>query len=115
MRTLKFKVVACAIRKEKHLARYGIAALDPYMLSLNVLVERFCFEIGDVADGGYIVAEKRNSTLDNELELAWLNLKISGTQFLQAVSIKQRISQLALRDKKLNLAGYSLLISLYLP
>jgi hypothetical protein len=108
MRDLDFKVVACAIRKEKHLGRYGIAALDPYMLSLNVLVERFCFEIGDAADGGYIVAEKRNPTLDNELELSWLNLKISGTQFLRAVSIKQRISQLVLRDKKLNLAGLQL-------
>lgn len=108
IRRLDFKVVACAIRKDKHLGRYGIAALDPYMLSLNVLVERFYFEIGDTADGGYIIAEKRNPTLDNELELAWLNLKISGTQFLQAVSIKERISQLALRDKKLNLAGLQL-------
>ncbi|KAF0109472.1 MAG: hypothetical protein FD149_2830 [Rhodospirillaceae bacterium] len=31
-----------------------------------------------------IVAEKRDPTLDRELDLAWLNLKIQGTRFLGA-------------------------------
>ena len=44
MKSLSYTVVACAIRKDEHLARYGLAALDPYMLSLDILVERFCFE-----------------------------------------------------------------------
>jgi hypothetical protein len=39
-------------------------------VSLNVLVERFCFEIGNQAGGGVIVAEKRDPTLDHQLELA---------------------------------------------
>lgn len=108
MQKLQYSVIACAIRKEDHLAKYGLAALDPYLLSLNVLVERFCFEIGEQFDGGQIIAEKRNPTLDNELELAWLNLKISGTKFLQAIEIKNRITQLVLRDKKQNLAGLQL-------
>jgi hypothetical protein len=46
MRGLRFQVVACVIRKNDHLQRYGVAALDPYMLSLDVLVERFCMDIG---------------------------------------------------------------------
>src|SRR5687768_7671634 len=75
---LDFTVVACAIRKDQHLARYGIAALDPYMLSLDVLVERFCFDLGTAPGAGVIVAEKRGATLDRQLELAWLNLKIQG-------------------------------------
>lgn len=49
MAGLQCQVVACAVRKDEHLARYGIAALDPYMLSLDILVERFCFEIGRMA------------------------------------------------------------------
>ena len=52
MAKLRYTVVACAIRKDEHLARYGVAALDPYLLSLDVLVERLCFDIGDVAGGG---------------------------------------------------------------
>jgi len=31
MRSLDFRVVACAIKKEAHLAAYGVAALDPYI------------------------------------------------------------------------------------
>jgi len=37
MRRLEYMVVACAIRKDEHLTRYGVAALDPYFLSLDIL------------------------------------------------------------------------------
>lgn len=108
MDELQYTVVACAIRKDRHLARYGVAALDPYLLSLDVLVERFCMEIGNVEGGGLIVAERRDPTLDHELELAWLNLKIQGTRYLRANQIERRILGLNLRDKKSNLAGLQL-------
>ena len=81
MRKLNYTVVACAICKDEHLSRYGVAALDPYLMSLDVLVERLCFEVGDMAGGGVIVAEKREPTLDRQLDVAWLNLKIKGTAF----------------------------------
>ncbi|HRW59329.1 MAG TPA: DUF3800 domain-containing protein [Defluviicoccus sp.] len=108
MLDLRYTVVACAIRKNDHLARYGVAALDPYLLSLDVLVERFCFDIGRIAGGGVIVAEKRDPTLDRQLELAWLNLKIQGTQYLRATVVEQRIVALNLRAKQDNIAGLQL-------
>lgn len=108
MRAIDYSVVACAIRKDHHLSRYGVAALDPYLLSLDILVERFCFDIGKVSSGGLIVAEKRDSTLDRELELAWLNLKIQGTRFLQASELEDRVFALNLRAKKDNIAGLQL-------
>lgn len=108
MRELEYKVVACGIRKDEHLKKYDISALDPYFLSLEVLVERFCFEVGNEDGGGFIVAEKREPTLDNQLELAWLNLKVQGTRFLQAKQISHRIGGLALRDKEAGIAGLEL-------
>jgi hypothetical protein len=108
IRSLEFCVVACAIRKDEHLSRYGVAALDPYLLSLDLLVERFCLDIGNTSNGGLIVAEKRNPTLDRELDLAWLNLKIQGTRYLQAREIEDRIVGLNLRAKKENIAGLQL-------
>ena len=108
MRRLRYTVVACAIRKDKHLSRYGVAALDPYLLSLDVLVERFCLDVGKVAGGGVIVAEKRDPTLDRQLDLAWLNLKIQGTRYLQANHIDERIQGLNLRSKRDNIAGLQL-------
>jgi hypothetical protein len=108
MRRLQYQVVACVIRKDEHLRAYGVAALDPYLLSLDVLVERFCLDIGDVADGGLIVAERRDPTLDHQLELAWLNLKVQGTRFMQAKAIERRVLALNLRDKSENIGGLQL-------
>lgn len=108
LRRLEFSVVACAIRKDQHLSRYGLAALDPYLLSLDILVERFCFAIGKVTGGGVMVAEKRDPTLDRQLELAWLNLKIQGTRFLRPRAIEDRIMGLNLRAKSQNIAGLQL-------
>ena len=67
MRRLEYQVVACAIRKNSHLEGYGELAINPYSLSLSVLVERFCFEVGNVAGGGMIVVEKRDPSLDRSL------------------------------------------------
>ncbi|MCX5899248.1 MAG: DUF3800 domain-containing protein, partial [Proteobacteria bacterium] len=108
MKDLQYQVIACVIRKDKHLSRYGVAALDPYLLSLDILVERFCLEVGDVEGGGLIVAERRGTTLDHELELAFMNLKIQGTRYLKAMQIEKRILALNLRDKASNLAGLQL-------
>ena len=108
MGSLCYSVVACAIRKDYHLGRYGVAALDPYLLSLDILVERFCFDIDQGSTSGVIIAEKRNPTLDRQLELAWLNLKIQGTQYRRATAIQDRIFALNIRAKKDNIAGLQL-------
>lgn len=108
MRWADYRVVACSVHKTAHLARYGFGALDPYMLSLDVLVERFCLDVGNVARGGIIVAEKRDPVLDRGLDLAWLNLKINGTRFVQAHDIDNRMTNLALRAKADNIAGLQL-------
>lgn len=104
---LDIKIIACAVRKEMHFTKYGIGAIDPYHLSLNVLVERFCFEMeGDSAKSqGLIIAEKRSSELDRQLDLAWLNLKISGTKYKKASEIDRAISSLNLKSKSDNMAG----------
>lgn len=105
---LDYKIVACVIRKGDYLSLHGLGAIDPYMLSLNALVERFCFEIGDIEGGGEIYAEKRSPVLDRELDIAWLNLKVRGTDNLKASTINQRIIGLSSQSKKANVAGLQL-------
>lgn len=108
MRELHYTVVACAIRKDRHLAQYGLAAIDPYMLSLTVLIERFCFELGSLPRGGAVIAEKRDRTLDRELQLAWLALKTRGTRYFRATQIGMRIESVTCHDKRENLSGLQL-------
>jgi hypothetical protein len=55
-----------------------------------------------------IVAERRDPTLDRELDIAWLNLKVQGTRFMQAKAIEERIMGLNLRPKTANIAGLQL-------
>lgn len=103
---LNFKVVACVIRKQEHLKKYALHAIDPYMLSLSILIERFIFECGSA--GGSVVAEARDATLNNALELAFLDLKIRGTHYVSATKVQKRIHNFAIRDKQQNITGLQL-------
>lgn len=102
---LRYQIVACAIRKDVHLDRYGLAAVDPYLLGLEVLVERFCYEVGSGNEPGVIVAESRGHLLDRQLRLAWLSLRTRGTRFVKASQVCERIKGLAIRKKQQNIAG----------
>lgn len=108
MRRLQYTVIACAIQKTRHLGRYGLAATDPYLMSLDVLVERFCFEVGTVRSGGVIVAERRGPELDGRLDLAWEKLKQRGTRYVRGGDIERRIRGLDLRAKCENVPGLQL-------
>ncbi|MGD0921300.1 MAG: DUF3800 domain-containing protein [Terriglobia bacterium] len=103
LRDMQFKIVACAIRKHEHLGKYGLNALDPYMLSLSIVIERFIFECG--SPGGIVVAESRSETFDSALELAFLDLKVRGTSYVPGSKIRRRIHNFAIRGKNENIAG----------
>jgi hypothetical protein len=80
--------------------------MDPYFLSLRVLVERFAFDIE--IGTGEIIAEGRDETLNNELRLAWIDLRTSGTEYLSAARLRERVTDLHFRDKKHDIAGLQL-------
>lgn len=105
MSELDFQVAACAVHKEHHLSRYGLAAVDPYLLSLDVVVEMFHRYLKRCDAAGLIIAEARDATLDRQLELAWLNLKIAGTRRVKAHELQSRIKSLNLRSKSENIGG----------
>lgn len=108
MAGLEYQVVACGIHKLDHRDLYGDTAIDPYMMSLNVLVEQFCYEIGNRAGGGRIVTERRDPVLDGQLKLAWRELQTTGTYHVDAKSICRRIASLSIRTKAERLAGLEL-------
>jgi hypothetical protein len=108
MQELEYQVVACVINMDRHVAKYGPRVHDPYHFSLGVLVERFVLEIGSVLNGGVIWAEKRRPDLDHALEQNWQLLRLRGTDYVSAQDIDERIVDLSLKDKKLNIAGMQL-------
>lgn len=109
MEEFDYQIVACAINKNSHLKQYGLAAIDPYMLSLRILVERFVFAVKEKgSEIGHIVAESRGELLDNELRLAWMDLRTRGTEYISASEVRKYIAELHIRDKKKNIAGLQL-------
>lgn len=108
MRDLDYRVIACAIRKDEHARRYGAVAFDPYVFALEVLVERFCFELRADNQRGSIIYEQRGHRLDHQLDLAWQRLRENGTRSLSSQTVNERIANLVRRAKQENLAGLQL-------
>lgn len=108
MDKLEYTIVACVIKKNEHLSRYGLSAIDPYMLALKLLAERFVYEVRNKYDGiqSHIIAESRDETLNNQLRLAWMELRISGTGYLTASEIRKYLApDIHIYDKKKDIAG----------
>ena len=103
-----FRIIACAIKLYDHVAQYGQNALDPYMYSLDLVVERFCKELNNTRDSGFICAEMRNPGLDRDLRMAWDKIRREGTAFASPTEIEKKIVHLTLKDKKPNIAGMQL-------
>jgi hypothetical protein len=108
IRMTEFTLLACIIDKTRHLARYDYFAVDPYVLSMEVLVERFVRILKQADETGVVIAESRGAQLDNGIELAFLNFKVKGTRFFRPKEITERIKQFIIREKKDNVAGLQL-------
>lgn len=108
MRELEYTVLACAIRKHDHRRKYGSHAADPYDYALEVVVERFVKDIGDVEHGGMIFAEMRRPDLDKALQMTWKDMRENGCGFAKADHVDGRIIDLSLKDKNANLSGLEL-------
>jgi hypothetical protein len=104
MAELPYKIIGCAVRKDDHLDRYGMSAVDPYHLSLNVIVERAYFAVGKKGKL-HIIAESRDTTLDRMLDVVFLELKISGTHYISATELNTLGIELYIRQKSKNISG----------
>lgn len=104
MAELPYMIIGCAVRKDEHLDRYGMSAIDPYHLSLNVIVERAYFAVGKKGKL-HIIAESRDTTLDRMLDVVFLELKISGTHYISATELNALGIELHIRQKNKNISG----------
>ena len=112
---IDFSLLACLIDKKNHLEKYDLRAVDPYLLSLEVLVEKFTIYLRENNDSGVVIAESRNPQLDNELNLSFLALKINGTRFIKAKEIADRVVNFVIRKKEENIAGLQIIDSIVSP
>lgn len=115
IQTTEVSVYACIIDKKRHVESYKYP-INPYTYSLEVIVEKFVMDLNRANKQGMIIAESRGSQFDNELNLAYLNLKISGTRFLKASEVNNRIgNDFYIKKKVENIAGLQLTDSFATP
>lgn len=107
-----YSVIACAIRKHEHVARYGTNARDPYLFALEIVVERFTMHLNEIEVTGNIIAESRRPDLDREFISTYDNLRTQGTgpkgRYIHAANIQKRIAGVSLLKKRDNIAGLQL-------
>ena len=112
MRNWDYTVIACAIRKTDHRAKYGSSARDPYFYALEIIVERFALCLDEIDDAGLIVAEARRPDLDlgfqTNFNYWWSNGTGPHGTYLDASTIQVRISGAQLEKKSANIAGLQL-------
>jgi len=110
----EFSLVACIVDKKEHIKHYK-NAIDPYLLSLEVILERFIMCLKIEKEKGIVIAESRDTQLDNQLNLAFLDLKISGTRFLRPIDVAENIVDFRIKKKEENIAGLQLVDSIVTP
>jgi hypothetical protein len=107
MRSIPYQVVAIAIKKDKHVERYGELAQDPYHLSMEFVIERFYRHLS--GQPGAIVAESRNPTLDSRLLAAYQDLLAFGTSYVNGDAIAKAFPNgIEIRPKCDNIEGLQL-------
>ena len=106
METIPFTLFVTGIKKQAHQEKYGVHAANPYELALKFTLERVLYFLwGEKETLLPIVAEARGKQEDKSLELAFLRIMASGTEFVGAESFKTLNCPLVFRSKRDNVAG----------
>lgn len=102
----KFQLIAIAIRKQTHKARYGKACRDPYDLALEYGMERLKSYLEEVGQKEVtLLAEARGKNEDDSLRLAFLQLLKHGSYYHNFKSIEFNLKFVS---KKSNVLGHQL-------
>lgn len=104
IRELDFVVMAVAIRKYEHLQRMR-EQVNPYHLSLEIILERFYYLLRECGVQGHIVAESRNPEFDADLRQEFDRLMDNKKSYVRGAQLRSRIEGLEFREKRENLAG----------
>lgn len=101
-----YVVVACTILKEPFIRLFSNAE-DVYGLSLAYLLERSIFCVDDMESDATIdvIFEKRGRIEDRNLIKFYNGLRVTGTKWVEAQRLQQRISAFMARSKKDNIVG----------
>lgn len=110
----RYQIISAAIHKEKHKARYGANAIDPYNLSFEFFIERLLWLLKEKPYQGKgkievdIYFEQRGKKEDNTVKLKFEEIKRLGTRYLTVNEINKYNIRVSFVSKKANINGHQL-------
>jgi hypothetical protein len=106
IKTAPFDLIAVAIKKTEHVAKYGAKARDPYELSLEFGIERLDRDLRRLGQTEIrLVAESRNKKQNDGLRIAFDRLVKYGSYYQTFGDVK---FELDFAPKSANSAGHQL-------
>ncbi len=108
-----FEIVTCLIRKSELWVQVGANAVDPYIYSLNLLLDRILMRCQD--QNCKIYPEKRDNTENIKIELEFLRAKNAGTEQFSGADVSNKVEEFVLKDKKANISGLQLIDLIVTP
>lgn len=102
-----YVIVCCCILKEPFVERFNTGE-DVYGLSLKYLIERAIFHIDDNTEGNAklsIIVECRNPNQNKALLKYYNGLRVTGTKWITADRLTDRIKNFSFKYKKENIIG----------
>lgn len=102
LKTADFKIITSAIIKNKHIAKYGKLADDPYEISLTFVLERTLFEADDNKNLNSIdvIIEGRGTKEDIQLASRYNELLYRGTGMIMPDRLLNTYSKELIAKKK---------------
>lgn len=111
LKSATFKIISSAINKEKHVAKYGRLADDPYEIGLTFVLERTLFEADENRNTNNIdvTIEGRGEIEDGQLARCYDKLLNRGTSQIQSDRLLRVYNkELNVRKKRDNDCGLQL-------
>ena len=107
LREWEYVVITVCLDKEKHVQRSGAWSRDPYHSCMEILLERFCFLMGQLHSTGDVMAESRGGREDRRLKEEFRQLWGTGTDRLKPETLQSLLTsrELKVKPKSANTAG----------
>lgn len=107
MNLLEYTLFICAIDKQKHKTKYGSNAFNPYNLAVKLNMERVMDFMALKGEKELpVIAEARGKNEDDMLEIEFLRIMSSGTEYVSKLS--RLTCPLVFRNKRDNVVGIQL-------
>ena len=108
MGTCDYGLIAAAVRKDQHKAKYKYPA-DPYELALTFALERLLPLLESAAQTEVrIIAEKRGKREDRELYTSFQRVVSAGTSFVDGARFRRIRFSLIFIPKSMNVIGHQM-------